>query len=50
MYTLAEDKIREKLSQNNIDVYVYESIDSTNDEAKRQWKENKKAPCLFVSE
>ena len=50
MYTLAEDKIKEKLSQKNIDVYVYETIDSTNDEAKRQWKENKKAPCLFVSE
>lgn len=50
MYTLAEDKIREKLSHKNTGVYVYEIIDSTNDEAKRQWKENKKAPCLFVSE
>lgn len=52
MNTLAEDKIREKLSEKNkkLSVCVYDIIDSTNDEAKRQWKECKKAPCLFVSD
>lgn len=52
MHTLAEDKIRKNISekQNNLGIYVYDIIDSTNDEAKRQWKEYKKAPCLFVSD
>lgn len=52
MNTLAKDEIREQLLEENrkMDIYVYDTIDSTNDEAKRQWKENKKAPCLFVSD
>ncbi len=52
MNILAEDKIRTKLSKANqqIGIYVYDIIDSTNDEAKRQWKEYRKAPCLFVSD
>lgn len=52
MNMLAEDKIREQLLEKNkqIGIYVYDTIDSTNDEAKRQWKESKKAPCLFVSD
>ncbi len=52
MYTLSESKIRETLSTANqfMGIYVYDTIDSTNDEAKRHWKESKKAPCLFVSE
>ena len=51
MQILAEDKIREYLSDKRkcVSIYVYDTIDSTNDEAKRQWKEQRKAPCLFVS-
>lgn len=33
-----------------MDIYKFDTIDSTNDEAKRHWKEHKKAPCLFVSD
>lgn len=52
MHTLAEDKIREKISKkhNDMGICVYDIIDSTNDEAKRHWKEHRKAPCLFVSD
>lgn len=52
MHTLAENKIRKNISvkHNDLDIYVYDIVDSTNDEAKRQWKEYKKAPCLFVSD
>ncbi len=48
----AEDKLKEQLSEEmeQTNIYVYNTIDSTNDEAKRQWKEHKKAPCLFVSD
>ena len=48
----AEDKLKEQLSEEmeQTNIYVYDTIDSTNDEAKRQWKEHKKAPCLFVSD
>lgn len=37
-----------KIDKKNI--YIFDTIDSTNDEAKRQWKDYKKAPCLFVSD
>ncbi len=52
MNTLSKEEIRAQLLEKNkgIGVYVYDTIDSTNDEAKRQWKESKKAPCLFVSD
>ncbi len=52
MNTLTAEQIREQLTEEyrSTDIYVYDTIDSTNDEAKRQWKENKKAPCLFVSD
>ena len=40
--------LAEKIEKQNI--YVFDTIDSTNDEAKRQWKEHKTAPCLFVSD
>lgn len=48
----AEDKLKEQLSEEmeQTNIFVYDTIDSTNDEAKRQWKEYKKAPCLFVSD
>lgn len=48
----AEDKLKEQLSEEmeQTNIFVYDTIDSTNDEAKRQWKEHKKAPCLFVSD
>lgn len=48
----AEDKLKEQLSEEmeQTNIFVYNTIDSTNDEAKRQWKEHKKAPCLFVSD
>ncbi len=46
------DKIQEQLSGkiDKTNIYIYDTIDSTNDEAKRKWKEYKKAPCLFVSD
>lgn len=52
MNTLAVEQIREQLADEyrSMGVCIYDTIDSTNDEAKRQWKENKKAPCLFVSD
>lgn len=52
MYALSKEKIIEKLSpgKQKMEVYVYETIDSTNDEAKRHWKEFPKVPCLFVSD
>lgn len=52
MNTLSKEEIKAQLLEENkgIGVYVYDTIDSTNDEAKRQWKENKKAPCLFISD
>lgn len=52
MNTLSKEEIKAQLLEKNkgIGVCVYDTIDSTNDEAKRQWKENKKAPCLFVSD
>lgn len=52
MNILKEEKIREYVAEEyqGLDICVYDTIDSTNDEAKRQWKEYKKAPCLLVSE
>ncbi len=52
MNVLTVEKIRDnlKLEYKEIGISVFESIDSTNDEAKRQWKETKIAPAIFVSD
>lgn len=52
MNMLSEDIIETQLKKRNreLDVFVFDSIDSTNNEAKRHWKKNRKAPCLFVSD
>ena len=52
MNILNEKIIRENISDkfSDIEIYIYNTIDSTNDEAKRYWKGNRKYPCLFVSE
>ncbi len=52
---LDEDRIQENFIKSGasgtkcLDIFVYDSIDSTNEEAKRYWKKEKKAPCLLVS-
>ena len=52
MSNLNELGIRDNLTAEfrQMNICVYDTIDSTNDEAKRQWKECKNAPCLFVSD
>lgn len=52
MDILNEKIIRENISDkfSDTEICIYNTIDSTNDEAKRYWKESRKAPCLFVSE
>ncbi len=52
MNILSAEKIREKLKSEykEIGISVFECIDSTNDEAKRQWKKIKTAPAIFVSD
>ena len=52
MNILSAEKIREKLKSEykEIGISVFECIDSTNDEAKRQWKKNITATAIFVSD
>lgn len=52
MNILSAEKIREKLKSEykEIGISVFDCIDSTNDEAKRQWKETKAVPAIFVSD
>ena len=51
MNILNENIIREYLTDEykELNICVFDCIDSTNDEAKRQWKESGKAPGLFIS-
>lgn len=51
MNILNENIIREYLKDEykELNICVFDCIDSTNDEAKRQWKESGKAPGLFIS-
>lgn len=50
MNTLDEMKIREFLPEEykNLAICIFDCIDSTNDEAKRRWKEYRTAPCLLI--
>ena len=51
MKNLTEEVVRIKLPNEyqDIGIYIYDSIDSTNDEAKRLWKAERKAPAILVS-
>lgn len=51
MNILNENVMREYLTDEykELNICVFDCIDSTNDEAKRQWKECRKAPGLFIS-
>lgn len=51
MRILDEMRIRDFLPEEykSLAICLYDCIDSTNDEAKRQWKEKRKAPCLLIS-
>lgn len=52
MNILSVKKIRDNLKTEyqEIGISVFDCIDSTNDEAKRQWKETKTAPAIYVSD
>jgi len=52
MNILSAKKIRDNLKTEyqEIGISVFDCIDSTNDEAKRQWKETKTAPAIYVSD
>lgn len=52
MNILSAEKIRDNLKTEyqEIGISVFDCIDSTNDEAKRQWKATKAAPAIFVSD
>lgn len=52
MQYFSEDTIRKNLKSEyrEIGISIFDTIDSTNEEAKRQWKVNGQAPHLFVSD
>lgn len=52
MNILSAEKIRDNLKTEyqEIGISVFDCIDSTNDEAKRQWKKTKTAPAIYVSD
>lgn len=51
MNILDEVKIREELAEEykNLRICIYDCIDSTNNEAKRVWKECRQVPCLILA-